>query len=148
MIHTGVLFQAIVAFGTCMTLGFAVFLQLFDSYYYHAFYYYFVYVLPGFPYLVMMRTLTIFIVLSTYLFTSLMAMGIAFIALLQRRNQLDKTQLLLFETVKAGLATTMWMWLLMDTLFGPWRDEYRDDYVAERERVKIAYTLTTIVPLV
>jgi len=50
-----------------------------------------------------------------------MAAGIIFIAFLQRKlPDLERVQTLQFEAGKATLATAMWLWLLLDSLFGPW----------------------------
>ncbi|KAF2109617.1 hypothetical protein BDV96DRAFT_585036 [Lophiotrema nucula] len=125
MIRTLGLFQALVSFPIGLVLGSFDFAELLFPYVYYGYYYYFV----------------------TYLFTCLMALGITFIVITQRRTVLDNTKRLVFEGVKSGLATGLWLWLLMDSLFGPWQ-YFNDRDVAERKAMRVAYTLTAIVPLV
>ncbi|ORX99609.1 hypothetical protein BCR34DRAFT_576409 [Clohesyomyces aquaticus] len=125
MIRTLGAFQAIVSFPIGLLLGFFTFMRLLDSWYdYYGWYYYFI----------------------TDLINGLMALGITFVVVVQRRVALDKTKTLMFEGVKYGLATAMWLWLLMDSLFGPWtHSDYR---VPERRRQRVAYAVTAVVPLV
>ena len=63
----------------------------------------------------------------THLFTSLFAAGIFFIVLVQRKlrsqDALDKPLTLKFEIAKLVLAIALWVWLMMDAIFGP-EDHY------------------------
>jgi hypothetical protein len=53
-----------------------------------------------------------------------------------------------FEATKSALATAMWLWLILDAAFGPWRDSsyYPDPEHRVRDRV-IRAALTSIVLL-
>ena len=59
----------------------------------------------------------------THLFTSVFAAGIFFIVLVQRKlrkeDALNMSLTLRFEVAKLALATALWVWLMMDALFGP-----------------------------
>ena len=59
----------------------------------------------------------------THLFTSLFAAGIFFIVLVQRklRNEdaSNRPLTLKFEVAKLVLAIVLWVWLMMDAIFGP-----------------------------
>jgi hypothetical protein len=78
-------------------------------------------------------------------FTSLMAAGIIFIVIIQRRIQIDALKTFIFEGVKSVLATGLWLWLLLDTLFGPWQSGYsnRPDIIDERKAQRLARTITS-----
>lgn len=65
----------------------------------------------------------------THLMTTLLAAGIIFIVLLQRKIPPEKTdarQTLRFEIAKSALATALWLWLMLDAVFGP-KDHYWND---------------------
>lgn len=47
------------------------------------------------------------------------AAGIIFTVFVQRNANMSKTITLYFEEAKSGLATGVWLWLLLDTIFGP-----------------------------
>ena len=63
----------------------------------------------------------------THLFTSLFAASIFFIVLVQRKlrtqDALDRPLTLKFEIVKLVLAIALWVWLMLDAVFGP-EDHY------------------------
>jgi len=54
---------------------------------------------------------------STFIFTGLMAATIIIIAIIQRSVILNKTNALWFEIAKSGLATGLWLWLILDSIF-------------------------------
>lgn len=100
IVRTAGLFQGLVALPTMLVMGEEVFEQLF--YYYYSFrVYYFI----------------------TATFNSLMAAGIIFILILQRgsNSTMSKSLTLGFEAAKSALATAVWIWLMMDSIFGPKR---------------------------
>jgi hypothetical protein len=61
---------------------------------------------------------------------------IIFTVYVQRKAILSLYQSLLLETCKAILATILWLWLILDSAFGPWKEDWsapmRDKYVARR----------------
>jgi hypothetical protein len=67
---------------------------------------------------------------STDLSNSLLAAGIIFLVVIQRRVHFDALGKFCFEAMKALFATAMWLWLLLDALFahtedGPYYEEQR-----------------------
>ncbi|KAG9190595.1 hypothetical protein G6011_08683 [Alternaria panax] len=73
--------------------------------------------------------------------TAFMSAGIAFIVYVQRKAIATPYQALMFEVAKSVLATGLWLWLILDSAFGPWRvqhhyhapDTHADpDYVKRR----------------
>ncbi|KPI37476.1 uncharacterized protein AB675_10374 [Cyphellophora attinorum] len=68
-----------------------------------------------------------------------MAGGIIFTVLLQRKiptGKTSKSMTLRFEILKSVLATALWLWLLLDAIFGP-RDHY--SYYKDRsQRIMVA----------
>lgn len=56
---------------------------------------------------------------SASTFNALFAAGIIFTVFVQRNVNMNKTITLYFEEAKSGLATGVWLWLLLDTIFGP-----------------------------
>lgn len=61
----------------------------------------------------------------THLCTSLFAASIFFIVLVQRKvdDRVGRRLTLRFEIAKSGFATALWVWLMMDAVFGP-EDHY------------------------
>ncbi|KAI0147548.1 hypothetical protein GGR57DRAFT_255509 [Xylariaceae sp. FL1272] len=121
------LFQAIIAFPVVLFLGGCAFYWLYDDYYsryYGRFYYFF----------------------SDFI-NALLGAGIIFIVLVQRKTRLDRVRTLLFESTKSILATAMWLWLLFDTLFGPWQNGLRDDTRERAKANRLARTGTAILIL-
>lgn len=108
------IFQALAALPTMIILGICAYEQLFYAY---DLYYYFI----------------------ADSMTALMAAGIVFIVYVQRKAVVTNFQTLLFETIKSILATGLWLWLILDSAFGPWkyRYVYHDGKDVER-RVKRA----------
>jgi hypothetical protein len=73
--------------------------------------------------------------------TALMSAGIVFIVYVQRKAVATPYQALIFEVAKSVLATGLWLWLILDSAFGPWRVQHHDhapdtyadpDYVRRR----------------
>jgi hypothetical protein len=65
--------------------------------------------------------------------TALMSAGIVFIVYVQRKAIATPFQALMFETAKSVFATGLWLWLILDSAFGPWRDNYtKPEYVRRR----------------
>ncbi|CAN9273333.1 unnamed protein product [Alternaria alternata] len=73
--------------------------------------------------------------------TAFMAAGIVFIVYVQRKAIATPYQVLMFEAAKSVLATGLWLWLILDSAFGPWRVQHHDhapdtyvdpDYVKRR----------------
>jgi hypothetical protein len=55
-----------------------------------------------------------------------MAAGIIFIVYIQRKAIATPFQTLCFEGAKSTLATGLWLWLILDSTFGPWQVGYHD----------------------
>jgi len=53
---------------------------------------------------------------STYLGNALLAAGVVFLVVIQRRVPLDGLAEFRFEAAKTSFATGMWLWLLLDAL--------------------------------
>jgi hypothetical protein len=67
-----------------------------------------------------------------------MSAGIIFIVYVQRKALVSAYQTLICEAVKSVLATALWLWLILDAAFGPWKEGgYIHDEDVER-RVKRA----------
>ncbi|KAK5153491.1 hypothetical protein LTS14_007662 [Recurvomyces mirabilis] len=114
------LFQAIVASPIFVILGIQAIINMFHTY----------------------TTLYEFI---THLCTSLLAGTIIFLVLVQRKMPASKTttmQTLNFEAGKALCAELLWLWLLLDAIFGP---ESHYGYYDGRGR-RIAVAVITVVP--
>jgi hypothetical protein len=78
---------------------------------------------------------------------SIMAGGIIFTVLLQRRIPADRTSksmTLRFETLKSVLATASWIWLLLDAVFGP-RSHY--SYYGDRSERIITAAISSLLLL-
>ncbi|KAH6681969.1 hypothetical protein B0J14DRAFT_227885 [Halenospora varia] len=58
-------------------------------------------------------------------FTSIFAAGILCILSVQRWSSMSIKASFLFEIVKISLATALWLWLLLDSIFAPQRDYNR-----------------------
>ena len=81
----------------------------------------------------------------THLGTSLLAAGIIFIVVVQRTvGRLEKSLTLRFEVIKSILATALWLWLLLDAIFGP-SDHY--GYYTPRSRRIAAAAISSILLL-
>ncbi|KAL1797346.1 hypothetical protein ACET3X_003952 [Alternaria dauci] len=124
------IFQAIVSIPTMVILGFFAWEQMIFPYQ-EDFYFFFA---PS--------------------MTALMAAGIVFIVYVQRKAIATPYQVLLFEAAKSVLATGLWLWLILDSAFGPWRvqhhehapDTYVDpDYVRRRVQHDALASLLLIV---
>ncbi len=89
------LFQAIVAAPTFVVLGTCAIINMFSTY----------------------DTLYDFI---THLCTAILAMGIIFVVLVQRKvPTAGKSLTVKFEIAKSVLATSLWIWLMADSIWGP-----------------------------
>jgi len=53
---------------------------------------------------------------------ALLAAGIMFLAIIQLRAHLDNVDTFRFELGKSLIATILWLWLVLDSAFGPWQD--------------------------
>ena len=53
-----------------------------------------------------------------------MAAAIAFIIFVQRHPKNTRTSTFYFEIVKSGLASALWLWLILDSIFGPVAERY------------------------
>lgn len=92
------LFQAIVAGPTFVLLGFLAFIDLWSPY---------------------AGSIYDFV---THIGTALLAAGIIFLVVIQRKIPADETitpLMLNFETAKAGLASGLWLWLMLDATLSP-----------------------------
>ena len=70
-----------------------------------------------------------------------MAAGIIFIVIVQRKVSSTDLLTLQFEVAKSILATGLWLWLMLDSAFGPWkRRQYRDPSREVPRRVARAAT--------
>ncbi|KAF1830821.1 hypothetical protein BDW02DRAFT_572657 [Decorospora gaudefroyi] len=63
-----------------------------------------------------------------------MAAGIVFIVYVQRKAVATSLQTLLFEGAKSTLATGLWLWLILDSAYGPSR--MHDDPEVVRRKVQ------------
>ncbi|OAG18204.1 hypothetical protein CC77DRAFT_1096782 [Alternaria alternata] len=86
--------------------------------------------------------------------TAFMAAGIVFIVYVQRKAIATPYQVLMFEAAKSVLATGLWLWLILDSAFGPWRVQHHDhapdtyvdpDYVKRRVQHDALASLLLIV---
>jgi hypothetical protein len=113
ILRTAALFQSLAAFPIAFFLGTCAWFQLFD--YYEGFYYFLqvFHFYKGCSY-------SILTVLSSDSITALMASGIIFIVIVQRKIVATKLLTLQFEAVKTFLATGLWVWLLIDSAIGRW----------------------------
>lgn len=55
--------------------------------------------------------------------TALMASGIIFVVIVQRKVVSTKLLTLQFEAIKTVLATGLWIWLMLDSALGRWAEE-------------------------
>ena len=69
---------------------------------------------------------------ATSLCNAILAAGIVFIVLVQRKVPVDKNLTLAFEIAKSVLATTLWVWLMLDAAIGP---QSIEDYYKRDTRV-------------
>jgi hypothetical protein len=77
-----------------------------------------------------------------------MAAGIIFIVLVQHRAELDTYKTFVAEASKSILATGLWLWLLMDSLFGPWQSHYGDrDAIRRMKRARLVRSVTAVILL-
>ncbi|KAF2660333.1 hypothetical protein K491DRAFT_688379 [Lophiostoma macrostomum CBS 122681] len=93
------IFQVIAALPTMVILGGCAYAQLFYSY--ERFYFFVADAL-----------------------NALLAAAIIFIVYIQRKAALTPLLTLLFESLKSVFATAMWVWLILDAAFGPWKEWY------------------------
>ena len=61
-----------------------------------------------------------------------MSAGIVFIVYVQRKAIATPFQAFMFEIVKSVLATGLWLWLILDSAFGPGRGYYTDPKYVKR----------------
>lgn len=59
---------------------------------------------------------------------ALMAAGIIFAVYVQQNSVVSAYQNMLFEAAKSLTATVMWLWLVLDSAFGPWYEECNKYY--------------------
>lgn len=79
----------------------------------------------------------------THLVTALLAAGVIFIVLVQRKISPEKTSkrlTLKFEVAKSVLATVLWIWLLLDAIFGP-SNHYSSVYRVVRIKASVVASL-------
>jgi hypothetical protein len=100
MVRTAGLFQALVALPTMIIMGSYIFQQLFNGYWVSTRIYDFI----------------------TFTFNAFLSAFILFIIIVQRQDaflSLSPSYKLVFEGLKSGFATAVWLWLLLDACFGP-----------------------------
>jgi hypothetical protein len=56
-----------------------------------------------------------------------MAAGIVFLAIIQLKIPLNDPTVLQFEVGKSLLATALWIWLMLDSAFGPWQNYWHNE---------------------
>lgn len=62
-----------------------------------------------------------------------MAAAILFVIIMQRQSAISKKLTLIFEVVKSSCATAVWIWLVLDSAFGPHPEyNYRPDMKGQR----------------
>ncbi|KAF2191583.1 hypothetical protein K469DRAFT_720635 [Zopfia rhizophila CBS 207.26] len=76
----------------------------------------------------------------TYSISSLMAACIIYIVLVQRKLLPQDTDRMAFpfEIGKSVLATSLWLWLILDAAFGPWQNGRDGERLEEEVRMRIA----------
>ena len=80
-----------------------------------------------------------------------MAAGIIFIVILQLRVALKYTTIFIFECVKSLLATLLWLWLMLDAVFGPWQQRWKnrnENDIAEEKKQRLARAAVSVILLV
>jgi hypothetical protein len=53
-----------------------------------------------------------------------MAGAIIFLVIVQRKASVSDGQTFQFEAAKSLLATGLWLWLILDSAFGPWQRDW------------------------
>jgi hypothetical protein len=66
-----------------------------------------------------MRDLVADFLHSTDTFNCLMSAIILFVIIMQRQGAISKRLTLIMEVVKSSCATAVWIWLVLDSAFGP-----------------------------
>ncbi|KAI4950510.1 hypothetical protein J4E91_004393 [Alternaria rosae] len=64
--------------------------------------------------------------------TALMSAGIVFIVYVQRKAIATPFQAFIFEIAKSLFATGLWLWLILDSAFGPRRGYYTEPELVRR----------------
>ncbi|KAF2872246.1 hypothetical protein BDV95DRAFT_379121 [Massariosphaeria phaeospora] len=100
MLRSAGIFQAAAALPVTLCLGFFAFVSLFEAY-----------------------NINFYDFFSCSI-TALMAAGIMFVVVVQRKSTETNYRAFIFESVKSGLATGLWLWLMLDSGYGPWRHRY------------------------
>lgn len=79
--------------------------------------------------------------------------GIIFVVIVQRRTTLNATKTLTFEATKSGLATGLWLWMLLDSIFashnygGDGSNQAKNEIIATIKRARVARTITAVILL-
>jgi hypothetical protein len=76
-----------------------------------------------------------------------MAAGIIFIVLVQRKIQATNLLTFQFEIGKSLLATGLWLWLILDSAFGPWQRRLTIDPEPEKQRRLVRSAFASILLL-
>lgn len=84
----------------------------------------------------------------TAIVNALMAAGILFAVVVQRKADalISKRTTFIVEAVKSGLATAIWLWLVLDSMFGPWAD-YGSQHPPADRGTKIMTSLISVLVL-
>ena len=64
--------------------------------------------------------------------TAFMSAGIVFIVYVQRKAVATPFQVFVFEVAKSVLATGLWLWLILNSAFGPNRGYYTEPEIVRR----------------
>jgi len=125
MVRTAGLFQGLVAVPVMLVMGESVFEHLFWWYYYTRVYNF---------------------ILA--FFNALFAAGIVFIIFIQRQPIQSAAIRLYLELAKSACATAVWIWLLLDSIFGPQRGYYYNPPSRPRAPKIISAALSVFVLLI
>jgi hypothetical protein len=81
---------------------------------------------------------------------ALFAAGIIFLSIITMRQPLSNLNMLRFEVGKSILATSLWLWLVLDAAFGPWQYRYPNvdkDYIHRQKIARIQRAFLSLILL-
>ena len=71
-----------------------------------------------------------------------------FLVIVQLKVSLNTSTTLIFESVKSTLASGLWLWLMLDSAFGPWQRRWSNPEQREEEKVqRLARAATCVILL-
>ncbi|KAF2269378.1 hypothetical protein CC78DRAFT_564671 [Lojkania enalia] len=81
------------------------------------------------------------------LFSSLMSAAILFLVIIQRSTTCTIHRTFKFEMAKSGLATALWVWLFLDSIFGPWKHKVEGWQFRGEVKGRVIRTVTSLILL-